>query len=137
MVDIDYYIKGLKSSWIKRIVNGKKAKWIQLLEHQINPDKTLYLGSDYLNTLLKELKNPFWKDILIAFQNIQEKTEITTWNVFMNQPIWYNKYIKIGKKALFYEQCFMKNVLLISDILYENGIIYRSAELKNKIWPKN
>lgn len=59
MVDIDYYIKGLKSSWIKRIVNGKKAKWIQLLEHQINPDKTLYLGSDYMNTLLKELKNPF------------------------------------------------------------------------------
>lgn len=26
MVDIDNYIKGLKSSWIKRIVNGSKAK---------------------------------------------------------------------------------------------------------------
>lgn len=44
-----------------------------------------------MNTLLKELKNPFWKDTLIAFQNIQEKTEITIWNEFINQPIWDNK----------------------------------------------
>lgn len=85
-----------------------------------------------MNTLLKELKNPFWKDTLIAFQNIQEKTEITTWNEFINQPIWYNKNIKIGNKSLFYEQWFKKKILLISDILDENGIIYSSAELKTK-----
>lgn len=63
-----------------------------------------------MNTLLKELKNPFWKDTLIAFQNIQEKTEITTWNEFINQPIWDNKNIKIGNKPLFYEQWFKKKI---------------------------
>ena len=31
MIDIDNYIKGLKCSWIKRLMNGNNPKWKQLL----------------------------------------------------------------------------------------------------------
>lgn len=65
MVEIDNYIRRLKSSWIKRFVNDCKLKLIQLLEYRINFDKTLYLGSDIINTLLKDFRNPFWKDTFI------------------------------------------------------------------------
>lgn len=73
MVEIDNYIRRLKSSWIKRFVNDCKLKLIQLLEYRINFDKTLYLGSDIINTLL-------WTSEILSgkthlFQNIQVKSE--------------------------------------------------------------
>lgn len=102
MVEIDNYIRRLKSSWIKRFVKDCKLKLIQLLqEYRINFDKTLYLGSDIINTLLKDFRNPFWKDTFIPKYTSQKWGGKKEW---IYQPIWYNKNIKIANKSLFYEQ---------------------------------
>ena len=57
------------------------------------------------------MTNNFWKDTLIAFQNIQEKmTE--SWQDFISQPLWHNKKVKIDKKSIFYSSWYNKGVRL-------------------------
>ena len=121
MIDINNYIQGLKSSWIKRSLNDENAKWKKLLNKSINTELILKTGSDYINKKLHLLKNSFWKDTFIAFQNIQDKMKIHTWEDFISQPIWNNKNILIGKTSPFFREWFNKNIIYINDLLDDKG----------------
>ena len=77
IINIDNYIKGLKCSWIKRLMNGNNPKWKQLLGYQNKNDKILFHGSEYIIVLLRDIRNPFWRDTLNAYQTLHNKIE--TW----------------------------------------------------------
>ena len=57
------------------------------------------------------MTNNFWKDTLIAFQNIQEKMTESLQD-FISHPIWHNKKVKIDKKSIFYSSLYNKGVRL-------------------------
>lgn len=97
MLDINIYNLGLKSSWIKRILYSQETKW-----RTVPIEKILKTGSDYINVVKKEIKNPFWKDTLTVFQKFQEKLEVRSWDEFITQPIWNNPKIKIENKTVFF-----------------------------------
>ena len=101
MIEINNYIQGLKSSWIKRLINYQNSNWKTLVNKLIDTDKLFKTGSDYINIAVYNLNNTFWRDTLFAFQNIQDKMKIQTWKEFITQPIWFNKNIMIGNKSLF------------------------------------
>ena len=46
MIDVHSYIKGLKSSWIKRLLNNQDSKWKSLIQEtlNINIDKILNIS---------------------------------------------------------------------------------------------
>ena len=132
MIDIDNYIKGLKCSWIKRLMNGNNPKWKQLLGYQTNIDKILFQGSAYRSVLLRDIRNPFWRDTLNAYQTLHNKIEIETWNEFINQPIWFNTRVKIDNKTIFYEHWYKRNINYISDIINEEGAFYSLFEIQSK-----
>ena len=67
------------------------------------------------------MTNNFWKDTLTAFQNIQEKMTIESWQDFISQPLWHNKKFKIDKKAIFYSSWYNKGVRYVSDLFDEHG----------------
>lgn len=48
MVDINFYIKGLKFIWIRRLIKDNNLKWKILLENFINLEKLLNIGLDYI-----------------------------------------------------------------------------------------
>ena len=132
MIEINNYIQGLKSSWIKRLINYQNSNWKTLVNKLIDTDKLFKTGSDYINIAVYNLNNTFCRDTLFAFQNIQDKMKIQTWKEFSTQPIWFNKNITIGNKSLFFSEWFKKNILFISDLLDENGCYLNIIDLQNK-----
>lgn len=132
MLDINNYNLGLKSSWIKRILYSQETKWKVLLGKIVSIEKILKTGSDYINVVKKEIKNPFWKDTFTVFQIIQEKLEVQSWDEFITQHIWNNPKIKIENKTVFYTNWFDKNIVYIADLLDENGNFYSLQDLQKK-----
>jgi hypothetical protein len=72
----------------------------KITSKSINTDLILKTGSDYINMNLLLFKNSFWKDTLMAFQNIQDKMKMHSWEDFISQPLWFNKKILIGNKSI-------------------------------------
>lgn len=104
-----------------------------LLGKTVSIEKILKTGSDYINVVKKEIKNPFWKDTFTVFQIIQEKLEVQSWDEFITQPIWNNPKIKIENKTVFYTNWFDKNIVYIADLLDENGNFYSLQDLQKKL----
>lgn len=132
MLGINNYNLGLKSSWIKRILYSQETKWKVLLGKIVSIEKILKTGSDYINVVKKEIKNPFWKDTFTVFQIIQEKLEVQSWDEFITQHIWNNPKIKIENKTVFYTNWFDKNIVYIADLLDENGNFYSFTRFTKK-----
>ena len=101
MIGVHSHIEGLKWSWIKKILNNQDSKWKSLIQETLNIDKILNTGSSYIEVIKKKWQITFWEDTLTAFQNIQEKITIESWQDFISQPLWHNKKFKIDKKPFF------------------------------------
>lgn len=61
MIDLGCYIKALKSTWIRKIVNDNDSKWLMLLKKIINTEKLIYTGSANLEIKDLHTENQFWK----------------------------------------------------------------------------
>lgn len=71
MVHLDSYIKSLKLSWF-RIILQSKDNLLSTLYSVITRStisKLLQLGSDYPKKLSKSINNLFWKETLIAYSD--------------------------------------------------------------------
>ena len=88
----------LKMCWVKKLLDPLHfAPWKTLLI-----DKIEDYGGDKIFSLKKEglfklsgILNTFWNDILKIWGNVQETNIPTTPKEVVNQPIWYNDFIKI------------------------------------------
>jgi hypothetical protein len=68
MVDLASYVKGLKISWIRRVLTR----------------------SDKL------IDNSFWRDVALVwadYNNLSKPQHIAN---ILNEPIWFNKHIHLG-----------------------------------------
>lgn len=102
MVDINSYIKGLKSTWIRRLIKDNNSKWKTLLENTINIEKLLNTGSDYILQMHEFLRNDFWKEVILVFKEIQDKSNVKSWQDYCCQPLWNNNKFKIGNQSFFF-----------------------------------
>jgi hypothetical protein len=87
MTDINNYILGLKSSWIKTILYSQDTKWKSLLNKIVPLEMLIKTRSGFIHAVKKDFNNNFWIDTFSAFQTIQDKTEIQSWYDFISQPI--------------------------------------------------
>ena len=130
MTDINCYIIGLKSSWIKRIIQSTDTKW-KILLNKITPLKRLLqTGSDHINAIKKDLVYPFWKDTFKGFQKVQDKLKLESWNDFMSHPLWNIPRIKIENKTISYKIWYDKNIIYISYLFDESGMFYSLYDLQ-------
>ena len=67
MVHIDNFITALKSNWLRKMITHPDCSWSSLSNKNIN--RIFSMGENYAETKAKELRNPFWKDILVSWKN--------------------------------------------------------------------
>ena len=127
MLDIKQYIKGLKLSWIRRIIkeNSNYSKLLFLAEN-ISLCDLIYTGPN------KIVKNPFWQEVFNAWTELQNKLVIKDEYEFISMNIWRNKQIKIGNQTIFYRDWANKGIWLINDLLKEDGQFMNLQEFQNK-----
>ena len=63
MVNVNEFITSLKVTWLRRlIIFSDNDNWSSL--SSINLNQIFSLGDTYSKTVIKDLRNPFWKNIL-------------------------------------------------------------------------
>ena len=135
MINLLAYIKALKITWLRRILNSDGV-WQNLLLHRIKLYHLLQFGIEYVEKVLKDIKNKFWKDVLISWRDMVRKKDnsFTEFNLedILKSPIWYKSKIKIDNTHIYLKTWHEKGILYINDLINEDGTLFTYEEFINK-----
>ena len=82
MIDIFKYIKALKITWIRKL-EIKDTKWKPILFACFPQLRNLsQFGNDFPQMCLKNIKNIFWKDCIIAFREFSLLIKVSSYEDF-------------------------------------------------------
>ena len=96
--DIKTYIDALKITWINRLIKDPPAKWKHILE---NKHENIRLINSVGTKCLKDsIDNPFWNDVINAYDNLNSKIDVKTSNELLAEPIFYNENVQVNKKTI-------------------------------------
>ena len=103
MINLKAFALALKITWLRRIFQ-KESKWQFLIKKDVDTEKIVLCGSEYINSVLTIIKNEFWKDVLKALLKFQLLLNID-WDssTIYQTPIFYNKNLTVGGKNFFYK----------------------------------
>ena len=103
MITIDAFIKGLKATWIRRLIISN-SKWQYIIKSNLNIKDLINFGKSYSESLIKQINNLFWSDVVKSYSSVIQLKEKNTSEYFLSSPIFHNPEILIGKKTIFYQQ---------------------------------
>ena len=128
MINLQFFCKSLKITWIRRLENSNSA-WAILLKSSLPYWFSSYhlLGNEFLYRLQEHL-NIFWRQV---FSDLCDFRQICRENILLT-PIWCNKQIVIGNKDIFIERWFKKGMTFIDDFLDEDNHILSLENLNLK-----
>ena len=63
----------------------------------ININRIFSMGENYAETKAKELRNPFWKDILVSWKKLCNSVPIERVEHILFSQIWFNSKITQGQ----------------------------------------
>ena len=130
-INIDAFIKGLKATWIRRLIISN-SKWQYIIKSNLNIKDLINFGKSYSESLIKQINNPFWSDVVKSYSSVIQLKEKNTTEYFLSSPIFHNPEILIGKKTIFYQQWYNKGICYINDMFKENEEFYTELEFVHK-----
>ena len=80
MINIDAFIKGLKATWIRRLIISN-SKWQYIIKSNLNIKDLINFGKSYSESLIKQINNPFWSDVVKSYSslhNLKKRTQLNT-----------------------------------------------------------
>ena len=96
MVELNSFIKALKVSWFRRILQQSKPNELTNLS-LINFDKLFSVGRSYATKVSHDLQNSFWKDLMLIWAEYCNILPIENIGHVLEAPLWYNEKIGGGK----------------------------------------
>ena len=128
MPHIYSFIKALKISWLRRVIQqANYTTWYIL--NPIDFDKVLSLGGEYARNLAMNIRNPFWKDILISWTDFCKEVKSEEIKSVLSLPLWFNTHLGNGNN-LYVNNWYSKGIKTIGAILDDNGNFYTFDRLK-------
>ena len=135
MINIGQFIKALKCTWIRRLVNStKSSSWISVFQTTYGQNAQTYffeLGDDYLNTLTITNNNIFWKDVFNSWKSTIKYIQPNRHNL-LYLPLWLNSNIKIGSRSVIYKDWYKKGVKNIGDLMDSNNTFLNKTDFEDK-----
>ena len=96
MIELRSFVKALKLSWLRRILqHSKPCEWSNL--SNINFQKIFSVGGNFASKLSDELQNPFWKDLMHVWAEFCRLVQVEDINQIIESPLWFNDNIGRGK----------------------------------------
>jgi hypothetical protein len=134
MLDIFSFTKAQKAMWVKRLHKGGMASWkaypYWILNKFIGPQSTKCNLDTKKNT--RNIPSFYWTVIKnwVDLNDI-EKEDLTALKI-RKQCIWLNKNIKVGKQEINWQPWIDHKIILIHNIVNQQGIFLSKAELDTK-----
>ena len=120
MVDISSFYKGLRISWIKRLM-GTTGTWQRLASLILGEINFIFeLDKTSLGSISRKIKNPFWRQVLLDWGELQDKTNYLV--------LWRNENIKVGGKSIIYKNFYDNNVIFAHQLLNQENIFMKYEE---------
>ena len=89
MINIDAFIKGLKATWIRRLIISN-SRWQYIIKSNLNIKDLINFGKSYSESLIKQINNPFWPDVVKSYSSVIQLKEKNTTEYFLSSPIFHN-----------------------------------------------
>jgi len=122
---IESFIKALKIIWIQKLNNPLDfSDWKILF---LNSSEKIYSGNlwvlekshlQHLST--KKTFNVFWKEILTTWSSIPDEPPSHAIE-YLSQRLWYNSYIKIENRPVYYHNWLNAGIECIKDLVDAHG----------------
>ena len=130
MVNINFLIKSLKITWLRRVIQNSKHVSLYILSG-IDFQKLFTLGMGHAIQLKQTLQNPFWKNVLQNWAELCKEVKIESVNQVLNSPVWYNQNLLNGSDICI-QDLYNKGIIHVSDLIDEEGNLYQFEVLKTK-----
>lgn len=127
MIELKSFIKALKISWLRRIIQQSNEDGSKQLSY-IHFVKLYSFGGCYAAKLMHELQNPFWKNLMHIWFEFCKIVPVENIAYVVESPIWYNSHIGHGR--LFLKNLSDNGIRVIYDIIGDDGEFYTFEELK-------
>ena len=99
--------------------------------YRINLNKIISMGDAYSGEVIKDLSNPFWKNILESWIQYIKSFEIDSLVKVIYSPLWGNSQIN-GNRYFIINEWYNKGIRNVIDVIDENGLIYDFQTLKDR-----
>ena len=131
MLDVPSFIEAQKVMWIKRLLKPSTGSWKAYPKYIFN--KMLGENSFQCDTNFKLWRNkisPFYMQLLETWEKTKEDPKQDPIKL-RRQVIWRNKKILINNKEVLYKDWYENNIIILHDILKENGDFKSIEEINN------
>ena len=121
MINLMAFAQALKITWLRRILQNE-SKWHLLIKKFVMIENILCCGSEYTESVLRNLKNYFWKDVFKALSNLQHQLNVD-WDKSSpyQTPIFCNTNLLVGGTSFFYKSWLDKGIGYIRDLMDNQG----------------
>ena len=122
MLNIEYFIKSLKVTWFKRLLQTDNSPWVQIFENTISMRKNLFeFGAIKTEKLIESCQNNFWKDALKAWLHFCSLNSPHTYQDCLTCPLWFNR--NISGHELYIPNWSINNINIVNDVLERDGSV--------------
>jgi hypothetical protein len=132
MLDVESFIHAQKIMWIKRIQKGGKGSWITFPNHLLS--KIIGKQSFQCSTKIQgySIWMPrFYLQLFEAWNKIRKPPGDDPFKL-RREILWHNKAIMIRGKEIYYKKWHEKGILILHDIVNENGDFKELEILKDE-----
>ena len=117
MINIIFFVKATKSTWIRRLVLSQNTQWAILFQNQCCPIRRLLdYGPEGVYTIVCKVKKQFWNEVFEIWDFIYYALPITHADTFLS-PLWRNSKVKRG---LYKETWYKNGITLVGDLISNN-----------------
>ena len=117
MINLKAFINSLKLTWLRRVILSN-SPWQSVLKNIINFQEIFTLGRESILSLIRNVKNKFWVDVLKAYADIQHLNHQDTENHVLSSPIFHNNETKISNKSVYIKSWYQNGVRYVNDIIH-------------------
>ena len=131
MVNVDNYITQLKVSMYKKISIDNEIKSVLYAMYPLLNNIEKY-GYEYINTMMHNVKNLYWTDVLKSIKKVLICKQPTTYSEILCEHIFYNKNICINNHTIFYKSWAENDVTTIYHLTKDDGTFLSFNEFQQK-----
>ena len=114
MINLEYFVKAMKCTWIRRLLQTPNSQWATLFQKQCCPIKTLLdYGPKGVYTIISKSKNQFWNEVFEIWDHIYNALSIKPLDNLLS-PLWHNSKVK---RRLFKDTWYKNGITLVGDLV--------------------
>ena len=128
MIDFSLFDKALKISWVKRLCSKETEPWKSIplsLLSNVGGKLLFECNYDIKSLCINDHLPKFYRDIILHWQDLNRTTPEKKED-FLNQTIWNNRFIRIGKSSVYYRKWYQVGIQNLADIVNDEGTGFMS-----------